>query len=121
MDLAEFVQARIAQDEETARAALAERASPVSGATFTLWEDQEWEAIDGKVMTHVDAWDPARVLAECAAKRAIVEMHRGAHECPTPDSCCGWCVDSDECDTLSALAAPYADHPDFRSEWAPTE
>jgi hypothetical protein len=48
-------------------------------------------------------WDPARVLAECAAKRRIVEMYAGQHGQPY---------------VLHFLALPYADHPDYRQEWA---
>ena len=43
-----------------------------------------------------------RALAECEAKRRIVEVH--GHRCP--------------CATLRALAQPYRDHPDFDPEWA---
>lgn len=52
---------------------------------------------------HVARHDPARVLAECRAKRRLVEelgaFRRGA--------------------ALRLLAMPYADHPDYRQEWKP--
>lgn len=63
---------------------------------------------------------PARVLAECAAKRRIVEMH-------SQDTDRDWCLQGCgmrsgwtgyPCDTLKALAAVYDDHPDYRAEWA---
>ena len=52
------------------------------------------------VAGHIARHDPARVLAECDAKRRIVER-RNHLDGPT----------------LRALAAVYADHPDWREEW----
>jgi hypothetical protein len=49
------------------------------------------------------------VLAECAAKRRIVEMHEAA---VNHDEMCGW-----PCETLLALAAVYADNPEFLESW----
>ena len=48
--------------------------------------------------------DPAHILAECAAKRRIVN--------PVWWSEAGGQV-------LELLALPYADHPDYRAEWKP--
>lgn len=58
--------------------------------------------------THIARHDPARILAECAAKRQIVE----------------YCSDQlgDEYEripVLELLAQPYADHPEYRPEWRP--
>jgi len=70
----------------------------------------------------------ARLRAECVAKRAIVELHaislRGPWVNPVDGpaysewSCvlCDWC-EVDGCDTLRALAQPYADHPDWNESW----
>ena len=104
MTLTEFLLARIVEDEGAAHAALP---GP--------WR---WENIGRPDGEHIARHAPDRVLAECAARRAIVEMHTGPHECPTPESSCGWCVDSDECDTCRAFALPYADHPDFDPAWS---
>lgn len=61
----------------------------------------------------VDSRD--RVLAECAAKRRIVELCRADHEdsMSTGD-------DTTELasEVLRALASVYADHADYRPEWA---
>lgn len=60
---------------------------------------------------------PSRVLAECEAKRAIVELHApepGQH----PDFC-GHDLRQLPCSTLRILALPYADHPDFDPAWRP--
>ena len=91
---------------------------------------------------HIARHDPARVLAECEAKRAVVELHADGevldhweYECTCGFSDhrlseCKGCVwhtyDEGElkrryspCRTLSLLALPYADHPDCREEWRP--
>lgn len=66
-----------------------------------------------------DCGEPARVLAECEAKRRIVGLHEedevggGLHVCHDE------LVDESECGELRALAAVYADHPAFREEWRP--
>jgi hypothetical protein len=108
MDLAEFLLARIADDEQMAAGGLGQ---------FT-------EAPPGH-------WSSDRVLAECAAKRRIVAEHktiRAAYPGTTieTDPCCITCSAGGEypgefpCTTLRLLAAPYASHADYRPEWAPT-
>lgn len=68
---------------------------------------------------------PERVLAECAAKRRLAELHSddeelGAHECPESvrrhpaDRGTGFEL---PCLTLRLLAAPYVGHPDFDPDW----
>jgi Family of unknown function (DUF6221) len=62
-------------------------------------------------------YDPNRVLAECEAKRRIIDGaaeyfdHRGGIE--STDGLAGR--------GLSYLALPYANHPDYRAGWAPEE
>lgn len=64
----------------------------------------------------------ARVLAECEAKRQIIELHQrcNVHDHPG-DECdaCQRCGDGSiwPCDTLLAVASVYADHPDFDPAW----
>lgn len=67
--------------------------------------------------------EPERWRAEVEAKRRLVELHRSyggygeyCNECDKddPPSSDGW-----PCDTLKLLALPYADHPDYRQEWKP--
>jgi uncharacterized protein DUF6221 len=123
MTLSEFLLARIAEDEATA-----ERwpAAPDYGfgPDGKLWMDSRGHPI----------WAPReRVLAECAAKRRIAELHKpardeswlGTYEYGTA---CLVCVDFHAdvdccnqpypCPTLKAVAASYADHPDYDSRWA---
>jgi hypothetical protein len=89
--IADFLLARIAEDEKVAR-------------------DKEWE--------------PARVVAECEAKRRIIEREHvecGGHPgpwMPHDDYGPGYCWREDEHNmTLTDLAAVYADHPEYRDEW----
>ena len=98
--LTEFLLARIAEDERDADCIL-------------------FDYGQGNVESRA-----ARVLAECEAKRRIVELHRPIWAsdiewadcaiCPSALSSGGW-----PCPTLRALTLPYADHPDHREEWKP--
>jgi len=68
--------------------------------------------------------DPARVLAECEAKRRIVERHGGTNWGAAPGDpypmMCDECQDALwPCPTLRPLALPYADHPDYDESWRP--
>jgi hypothetical protein len=100
-------------------------------ATFSTNEHGRLATFDAD---HIARHDPARVLAECAAKRAIVEEHQPVDytsmgmESPNACHICGidagmgeweWLRDSWPCPTLRALAAVYADHADYRDEWRP--
>ena len=64
---------------------------------------------------------PALVMADCAAKRRIIDRHRADLPHPHPGDPCDAHNANYEtigCETLRALALPYADHPDYRQEWA---
>ena len=135
-DLRAFVAARLDEDEAAARA-----------ATEGPWSFAGYDSADGWPIVandeheivsrsgsddaeHIARHDPARVLREVTAKRAILAVHQ--IKPPTwrePDDqafgceCCHF--DRDEgiygfgyCPTLKALAAVYSDHEDFRGEWA---
>jgi uncharacterized protein DUF6221 len=108
-DLAEFLLARIAEDEEAVRGI-----SSGSG-------DPDFY------------WGPDRVRGECAARRRIVELHRAIDIYPRwPEGDCAECSDSGAsgavdghfsvehpCPTLRLLALPHAEHPDYLDEWRP--
>jgi hypothetical protein len=111
MTLTEFLLARIAEDEDEAR---------IANAGYYL--RYSFDRLDQRVVDHLSRHAPARVLAECEAKRRIVAEH--------PDyggygESCETCADSAEdlrpwpCETLLALAAVYADHPDYDEAWRP--
>ena len=123
--LTDFLLARIAEDEKVARAAtqgkwklwgmtvMADQdgtgnVDTAVGVANTYGHDERgaprtWNA------THIARHDPARVLAECEAKRLLVAR-------VTDVSWAGYAVRDF---VLESLALPYADHPDFREEWRP--
>jgi hypothetical protein len=110
MGIVEFLRARIAEDESCV-APEAREPDPVP----------RW------------GWDRARVLAECVAKRQIVTLHRletvGEEPweltgCPLCDHDCdagGDLIGDGPCETLLALALPYAGHPHYDPEWIPVD
>ncbi|HEY5201344.1 MAG TPA: DUF6221 family protein [Acidothermaceae bacterium] len=59
----------------------------------------------------------SRWLAECDAKRRIVEIHKiGLDPCDAHD---GVTLESVPCDTMRALALPYADRDGYQEAWRP--
>jgi predicted Zn-ribbon and HTH transcriptional regulator len=110
-DLTDFLQARIAEDEATTQFVIAN----------TDRDEQPAELVGSP-------YDPLRVLAECAAKRRIVEIHR-AEEGMQPPICRECSYDGDDetrwvdmpCPTLKALALTYSDHAGYREEWRPAD
>jgi hypothetical protein len=131
MTITEFLLARIAEDEAVARAATPGRwhaddtYGTVTAAPFTSarqayhranMEDECWviaESMDSGVgdhnLTHIARHNPSRVLAECEAKRRIVRDCADYPDASVTDGL-SW-------RTLTALAAVYADLPDFQDEW----
>lgn len=124
MKITEFLEARIAEDEAMAQAVVATVAPDA-------WENPtKWGNFFPQDVVFWDTQTPYRVLAECKAKRAILEEHG-----PVEDRnwmggeahdhlWCGSCGSIDDspvpfpCETLKAIAAVYADHRDYRQEWA---
>jgi hypothetical protein len=98
MEIAEFLLARIAEDE-----ALVEKARE---RNLPFWGDQ-------LTARYVDRFSPARVLTECEAKRRIVEL------CNVDELVLGSSPWWTRWPVLQALALPYSDHPDYRAEWMP--
>lgn len=112
MNLTDFLQDRLDEDEQAARAASADT------CYFDLLGGSDAEA------AFLDRWDPARVLADIAAKRAILALHEPGLELVGDDeewTCvtCGWPTASPNggCKTVLLLAQPYADRPDFDPSW----
>ena len=83
LTLTDFLLARIAEDEKAVR-----------GIRAPWWMENT-------------PLDPARVLAEVAAKRRIVEHCEVDHLVASPG----------DPYVLQLLALPYADHSDWREEW----
>jgi hypothetical protein len=167
MTITEFLLARIAEDEAVAKAATTgpwrwcdDPEEGMESETATMVNGQYPQRViwangmhtEGFVNTeepdrgHIARWNPARVLAECGAKRRIVEandMRQAKADSPEH----GWWGNGLETGmtvgrrrlspseaetfmeewyepappntTLRALASVYADHPDYREEWRP--
>ena len=111
MSITEFLEARVAEDERNAEAWSKKLADDMPIPSSLL----------GGIV------NPARVLAECAAKRAIIKQ---AEEASSDrygvinEYCVG---DKERAEAyatdpgkliLEALAAVYSDHPDYQQEWA---
>jgi hypothetical protein len=86
MSLAEFLLAQIAEDE-------------------AAWQDGA-----GLVTRTEFAKFSRHMLAECEAKRRIVERVAPPDELHDSGDC-------SECDVTRLLALPYADHADYQPEW----
>jgi hypothetical protein len=132
VNLVEFLHARLDDEERMAREATPgpwEVDNPNSGSGYPpFWnivndafvnppadDDEPWLAVELHTGVKADAdhiayWDPARVLADVAAKRTLIEAivdHNTARGLPIDPP------------ALRILAAPYASHPDYQQEWTP--
>ncbi len=106
--LTDFLLARIAEDEDEARTLLPIYDGLVAGLKSPMITQLA-------LAPHFARHDPARVLAECDAKRRIIErwVHQAEiHLQVDLEQTHGWW-------TLCLLALPYADHPHYRPEWRP--
>jgi len=107
MTLTDFLLAQIAEDE-----AAAERGGSHNGGGSFANDNYGCLLID-----------PVRVLAECEAKRRIVEAYIDTlamiptHVLGDGDEHPTVIAEEYEAHILPALALPYADHPDYRDEW----
>jgi hypothetical protein len=118
MSLPEFVLARIAEDAAAARECHVETALPLTWG-FLYQMGGTFGANVG--IEHIARHDPARVLAECEAKRRIVEHWKSTVEwaedpgCDSPDRYL--MVAAGLYEAMRHLAEPFADHPDYQPEW----
>lgn len=103
MDITEFLLTRIAEDEAAAQAAIQGHADDgvwtagdnngeqegypgdcaVEGIGIKIYDEGGHDLDQAK---HIARWDPRRVLAECAAKRAIIEAQHWAPKSGPSDS-----------------------------------
>jgi hypothetical protein len=114
MDLSEFLLARIAEDEEWAR---------------DLWERPHFGSCNtqgdqSSLGDECDCGLPARVLAECEAKRRIVAHYLGSRGALAKLTdplrrLLGEAINESHADALKPLALPYTDHPDYDESWRP--
>ena len=133
MTLVEFLLARIAEDETDARNVLRSYASheahwscPSTGVVDLGDPGIEGLLVtgDGPVAYHIERWDPARVLAECEAKRRLVEEYQAGLTETDGSERLGYPFDpilsmrmKDARHVLRVIAAVYADHPDYDGSW----
>lgn len=122
LGITEFLKARIGEDEAAAKDVASEPAGPKWGNYFK--EVLGASPVEGvgdmstsEYAAHVARHDPARVLAECAAKRAIIRI--AADQIRLGQEAGLWKNWEDMAtQNLSAIASVYADHPDYQQEWA---
>jgi hypothetical protein len=131
MTITEFIRARLAEEEQTAQAAAGAGVEvgvwTLSDATATQVRDGNGNRVGGHTWPHKGAHialhDPARVLREIAARRAVLDMALTEQEAGDRygagfnEASEGW-HDAQE-HVLKQLASVYADHPDYDQEWAP--
>lgn len=142
MNITEFLWSRIAEDEAVARGVMD---GPGDAGGKGLWSVQIGVSGNNARFAHVAA-DPARVLAECAAKRAIIkqyeewpvlvqgemEMRQVGEDLQSmsfrASRQIAWLTNREyvkrfgteppTAPMIRTLAAVYADHPDYKPEWA---
>ena len=120
-DLDQFLLARIAEDKRIA--------SDAADASGRVDWDSDAAAGSPHAAEHVARHDPARVLAECGAKRRLVLACRDSRPDLTflgarPAGLADFTLTPADQHQLAALALallalPYAEHSDYRSEWRP--
>jgi hypothetical protein len=124
-NLDQFLLARIAEDKR-----IATTAAQASGR-------EQWTADDlpgsgpphDQAAEHVTRHDPARVLAECTAKRRLVQACRDirpdlAFLGARPEGLADFPLSPTDghqlaAVTLALLALPYAEHHEYQQEWQP--
>lgn len=124
VEFAAWLLAQIDADER-----VADRALDVSS---DLGHQATWSYLAGDVVdeavAHLETWSPDRVLADCEAKRRIVDLHP-----VVGDNVCDTCVvgkpgyplqphstpERWPCGTLRALALCYSDRPGYERHWRP--
>lgn len=118
-DLLDFLRARLDDDERTARAIDDKQEDSGWGITTGPSFMPPYELATKFVITphiaamvhereaaeHIVRHDPARVLREVAAKRAILDI------------CVNIMGGPDYYEMVAMFADVYSDHPDYRAEW----
>lgn len=123
MTLVEFLTARLDEDQQFANRAGGQRWREIDedGRTPDVVDGDRSSVIDiegtgylpRSSAAHIARHDPARVLAEVAAKRRIVAEYE-AHVRAVGE---GLSVPLGR--VVRALAVVHAEHPDYREEWKP--
>lgn len=146
-DLVEFLTARLNEEQRLAEWAAKPHLGPQEPGDTAVWQVEEWvpseheegavpAAIwvtdrsemgigqmrpDRGIPAHIAYWDPARVLADIAAKRAIVAEYRTHAEhrqrYGDKETDYSWGARTKLDWICKLLAAPYAAHPDYDEAW----
>ena len=147
MTIVEFLEARLSEDEQIATAAVAAEWHHEEGEVPGAWTlgdrgalfigelprqgcaiIEAFEDVDEEFKRHMAHYDPARVLREVAAKRAIIAASKDTYAGPPWEDAD---IESGAADVwdgrqtayrevLANLASAYSAHPDYRKEWAIT-
>jgi hypothetical protein len=136
--IVDFLLARIAEDEAVANRCA--RLAPIKEPKDWMWQQSDRNPLLVEVVqpwgvstplaqvhsfasqaAHIARWQPVRVLAECEAKRRIVQRAQFAAEAGQSARTTGVedAIDLTLDSVMELLALPYADHPDYREEWRP--
>ena len=125
MDIGEFIEARLAEEETRAGAATPgpwefEGDDPTDDELYTIHDGEHGDLVgeivaftrgrqvpNGKHMAH---WDPGRTVREIAAKRRLLELADDAYH--AADHYVYHCI-------RATLAAIDSDHPDYDPAWTP--
>lgn len=129
-DLITFVRAQLDEDERVARGItapewnegcswLADLRDPLPSQRRAYGLPKEWQLLTEADTRHIARWDPARVLAEVAAKRAILDWCEGSlAEIRRAGIVTGDPLKSTPLYFAALLARPYAGREGWRAEWA---
>jgi hypothetical protein len=123
-DLAQFLLARITEDELVARTSI----ESGGGEWWTVNEisNKFGDDSDGLAdAAHIARFSPERILAECDAKRRVLDDHFPHRRDEEAVVLCVTCSDRAElaapqpwpCSTIRALALPYTEHANYREQW----
>lgn len=127
--IADFLLKRIGEDEYLARTCLLEEnLHPYGDERIPAIDPSEWgnlarNYLGGEMGEHCAQQHPLRTLAECSAKRAIIESLTSTAAAHANETNLGQKLVLAGMDTglrlaLQYLTLPYRDHPDFNEDWA---
>ena len=123
LTLTEFLLARIADEERLAHDAASEGTPHRTG--WQWWTSKKDTTPDGEVLGPRGSIEmsPSRALAECEAKRRVVDRYLAqlARQVDPEESqlSADICAEEYADWVIPVLALPYADHPDYDEAWRP--
>jgi hypothetical protein len=116
-----FLRARLNEDAKIARSVTDQQTVESLDAALSIAQPDATPAGVRAIATHVVRWDPARVLAEVAAKRRIIELCGGAIEAGEIDPNTTWNDDAAGAvvgeQVLRIMTQAYVGHPGYDPAW----